>query len=448
MINVGSDYSEVGAFDQALKKLNIDYNTVFACDWDKYARQTYIDNYGNPYYFPKDVHDRKIPDESLDVYMSSPPCQSFSYAGKRGGQNDERGILFYNTHEFIKKNNPRYFIIENVKGLSSDDSGRTFKTWINYLGGKSVNGIPVIFPHEQSLDYHVYHKVLNAKHYGVPQNRERVFIIGIRDDVDNIFQFPKPMHLSKRLKDVLEDNVDEKYYLSDKMVSGLNKKNNQDNGFTFKPKTPQDTSNCVTARYYKMGADDNYLQVNAGRIIGRNPDNPKNRTVGLDTEQMLEVNNLGTSNAVTTVQKDNVVVYKPKNVEQINPSKESNGVQPYTHNRIYKGDIVGTLDTECGRPNYVVDSNKFIQGGLQNHQPKKYDGVVPCLNSAMGMGGGQTPVHNYDYKIRKLTPRECFRLMSFPDTFTWTVSNSQAYKQAGNSIVVDVLAAIISKLRK
>ena len=224
MINVGSDFSGVGAFDQALKKLNINYNTVFACDWDKYARQTYVENYGTPDYFPKDVYDRKIPNKPLDIYMSSPPCQSFSYAGKRGGQNDERGILFYNTHEFIARNKPRYFIIENVKGLLSDDNGKTFKIWLEYLGGKSVNGNTTMFSGNNTTPYHVYYKVLNAKDYGVPQNRERVFIIGIRDYVDNIFQFPKPMHLTKRLKDVLEDNVDEKYYLSDKMINGLNKK--------------------------------------------------------------------------------------------------------------------------------------------------------------------------------------------------------------------------------
>ncbi len=86
------------------------------------------------------------------------------------------------------------------------------------VGGKAVNGNPVIFPREEAVPYHVYWKVLNAKDYGVPQNRERVFIIGIRDDKDNNFTFPKEMHLEKKLKDVLEENVDEKYFLSEKMV--------------------------------------------------------------------------------------------------------------------------------------------------------------------------------------------------------------------------------------
>jgi DNA (cytosine-5)-methyltransferase 1 len=220
-IKIGSDFSGVGAFNQALIRLGINYEEIFACDMDKYARQTFELNFGPVKYFPKDVYEREIPEESLDIYMTSPPCQAFSLAGKRKGEEDKRGILFYNSHEFIIKNKPRYFIIENVKGLLSDDSGKTFQRWIDYLAGKSVNGNPVIFPHEEAAPYHVYYQVLNAKHYGVPQNRERIFIIGIRDDEDNNFSFPKPFPLQKRLKDVLESEVDEKYFLSEKMVENI-----------------------------------------------------------------------------------------------------------------------------------------------------------------------------------------------------------------------------------
>src|SRR5690606_13530794 len=108
-----------GAFDQALIRLDIDYLTVFACEMDLFARESYIANYGEPAYYPFDVYDREIPKQSLDIYMTSPPCQAFSLAGKRKGEDDKRGILFYNSHEFITKNKPRYFIFENVKGLLS-----------------------------------------------------------------------------------------------------------------------------------------------------------------------------------------------------------------------------------------------------------------------------------------------------------------------------------------
>ena len=226
MLKTGSDFSGVGAFDQALIRLGINYKTVFACDMDKYARQTYIENYGEPVYFPKNVYDRDIPKQPLDLYMTSPPCQAFSLAGKRKGEDDKRGILFYNSYEFIMKNKPRYFIFENVKGLLSDDSGKTFKRWLDYLG-KSINGNPVIFPLEQSANYHIYYKVLNSKNFGVPQNRERVFIVGIRDDEDNYFRFPKEEPLKLKLKDVLEDEVDDKYYLSESAINSII--NNKDN---------------------------------------------------------------------------------------------------------------------------------------------------------------------------------------------------------------------------
>jgi len=274
-LEVGSDYSGVGAFDQALLRMGVNYKKAFACDFDYFARMTYILNFGTEkdielskdklhkfysdnvkkivlsdsipgpeenkilsdanefakkfsFYYPFNVYDREIPKKSLGFYMTTPPCQSFSLAGKRKGKEDLRGVLFFNSLEFIEVNRPRYFIFENVKGLLSDDKqdkkakyGRTFQEWLNYLGGKSVNGVPTFFPYEDSVPYHIYHDVLNAKKYGVPQNRERVFIIGIRDDCDNNFSFPKPFPLIKRLKDCLSKNVDEKYFLSEKMIKWL-----------------------------------------------------------------------------------------------------------------------------------------------------------------------------------------------------------------------------------
>lgn len=357
MITTGSDFSGVGAFDQALKRLNIKYKTIFACDMDKYARQTYIDNFGEPNYYPENVYDREIPRESLDIYMTSPPCQAFSLAGKRKGEAEKRGILFYNSHEFIVKNKPKFFIFENVKGLLSDDNGKTFQRWIDYLGGKSVNGNPTIFPHEESVPYHIYYKVLNSKDYGVPQNRERIFIIGIRDDADNNFSFPKPYYLVKRVKDVLEDTVEEKYFLSKKMtekitfelknngeVANLNK--GGERGSVYGEKT--DTMSCLTATDYKQ---------------------PK--------QIMVE---------------EKTVIYD-------------------------------------------------LTNDFKENETREYENYCPSLRSQRS--GLAT---NHKHKIRKLTPKECFRLMDFDENFKWTVSDSQAYKQAGNSIVVNVLCEIIKKL--
>ena len=136
-IKVGSDFSGVGAFDYAIERVSkvkkFQVENVFACDMDKYARISYLANHKEPNYYPENVYDREIPSESLDIYMTSPPCQAFSLVGKRKGKEDKRGILFFNSHEFIKENKPRFFIFENVKGLLSDDSGRTFQEWVNML---------------------------------------------------------------------------------------------------------------------------------------------------------------------------------------------------------------------------------------------------------------------------------------------------------------------------
>ena len=213
MLKVGSDFSGVGAFECSLNRLKIDYINVFACEQDKYARETYLLNHDKPLNYFKDVYKRKIPEQSLDLYMTSPPCQSFSLAGKKLGKEDKRGILFFNSLEFIKKNRPKFFIIENVTGLMHIENGAIFDEWLYHLGGKSINGLPVLFPAEDSAKYHVYYRVLNAKNFGVAQNRDRVFIVGIRDDQDNVFQYPKEIPLTKKLKNYLQRDVEKKYFL-------------------------------------------------------------------------------------------------------------------------------------------------------------------------------------------------------------------------------------------
>jgi DNA (cytosine-5)-methyltransferase 1 len=363
-IKVGSDFSGVGAFNQALNRLGIDYEEVFACDMDKYARETFIHNYGTPKYYPKDVYEREIPQESLDIYMTSPPCQAFSIAGKRLGKDDKRGILFFNSHEFIQVNKPRYFIFENVKGLLSDDGGKTFQEWVNMLAGKSVNGVPVLFPYENSVPYHLYWQVLNAKNHGVPQNRQRVFIIGIRDDVDNNFRFPIEEHLTKKLKDVLEDNVDEKYFLSKKMIEYIFKPSSAEKYVSGKMEIDLDIARPIKASCFKMhrADEDNYIKIKSA-----------------------------TSKGYEIATENDSINFSVPNSETI-------------RGRVGK-EVAQTLDTQCN------------QGTL---------------------------IQN---KIRRLTPRECFRLMDFSDSFDFSVvSDSQAYKQAGNSIVVNVLYKILKNL--
>jgi DNA (cytosine-5)-methyltransferase 1 len=376
-MRVGSDFSGVGAFNQAIMRLGVQFEEVFVCDMDKYARETFIHNYGEPKYYPTNVYEREIPTESLDIYMTSPPCQAFSSAGKRLGKEDKRGILFFNSHEFIQVNKPRFFIFENVRGLLSDDGGRTFQEWLNMLGGKSVNGVPVLFPYEESVPYHLYWQVLNAKNHGVPQNRERVFLVGIRDDQDNKFQFPREEHLTKRLKDVLEDAVDDKYFLNYETINEIFVDN-------LKVKS-------ATSKGYEEANDGdsiNFKNINSETRRGR---------VGKGVAQTIESNNMSQGIVFSdkrlnkTISKNNFKIGEPKGIDIYNQ----------------------TIHDEC---------------------PTLKD---PCHNDRRLFDG---------CKIRKFTPRECFRLMDFPDTFTWKVSDSQAYKQAGNSIVVNVLYKILKQL--
>ena len=443
-IKVGSDFSGVGAFNQALMRLGVNYEEVFACDMDKFARQTFIHNYGEPKYYPFNVYDREIPAESVDIYMTSPPCQSYSLAGKRLGKEDKRGILFFNSLEFIQVNKPRFFIFENVKGLLSDDGGKTFQEWVNLLGGKSINGLPVIFPYDDSVPYHLYWKVLNAKHHGVPQNRERVFLIGIRDDQDNKFQFPKEEHLTKRLKDVLEEEVFEKYYLTDQQVQNI-----QESEFIQERERIQegDTSSTLLSRDYKspkcvkvrsnlekyylsQKMIDGFLAHNKRHIEEKNQDG-----FNWKPKHVEEIANCLRANAALCAT-DNSIKIKSASSQEIKaiegdsinfsvPSSETQRV------RVGKG-VIKPVQIGQSEKTFAYQNGTMI--GKENQEAFCIRSVQPngiCIN---------------DYKIRRLTPRECFRLMDFPDTFTWPVSDSQAYKQAGNSIVVNVIYKILKNL--
>lgn len=478
----------IGSPEKAIENLGIPHEIVFGCEIDKYARETYLANF-NPGFMVQDMTKESWEGEQFysDLFIGGIPCQAFSLAGKRLGELDPRGLLFFDFYRYVKNQKPKYFIIENVKGLLSDNDGNTFQNWINLLG-QSVNGDQFMFPHEDSLMYNLHWQVLNTKDYGLPQNRERVFLIGIRNDLPNSFVFPKGVPLKLRLKDILEDEVDEKYYLSEKMVNYLqvNNKSNGGRSLDFTNADEKEISNCLQAVYYKTPTDGEYLKVPSatksgyevaqtlttscnqgvmvvgferteeakkkrsenmkkngvdtgnfsdrqlilkdqdysdtilanpnhqkegliaefkiGAMRGRNPKNPSDRTTGAPTQQMLEINENGTSNCLTSVQKDNLVVYTGIAVHPLSKKLEFDGFKD--------GNSPALLATDYKAPKCVQYS---------------------------------------DYRIRKLTPKECFRLQGFPDEFLQNaidagVSNSQLYKQAGNSISVPVIQAILKNL--
>jgi DNA (cytosine-5)-methyltransferase 1 len=180
---------------------------VFSADFDTYACETYSKNFKvNPLLDITTVDEKQIPDH--DLLTAGFPCQPFSIAGFRKGFEDVRGTLFFDIYRILNEKRPKVFVLENVKGLINHDKGNTFRTMLNYLA-KSINGKPNSDKFEDNLGYDVYWKILNASDFGVPQNRERVFIVGFRDKVSK-FEFPTFKGKKKTLIDILDDNPDVK----------------------------------------------------------------------------------------------------------------------------------------------------------------------------------------------------------------------------------------------
>ena len=235
-------FAGIGGIRRPFQKLG--GTCVFSSEIDKFAKKTYEANWGEtPSGDITQINEKDIPD--FDILLAGFPCQTFSIAGKREGFADTRGTLFFDVARIIKEKEPQAFLLENVKGLLSHDKGKTFKTILSVL--------------EDDLNYKVYHKVLNAKDFGVPQNRERIIFVGFKDKSIK-FEFPKPFNNSTKVGDILEKNVDEKYTISDKMWKyqqdrkALQKAKGNGFGYSlFNENSPY--TSTISARYYKDGAE-------------------------------------------------------------------------------------------------------------------------------------------------------------------------------------------------
>lgn len=362
-------FGGIGAIRKAFDRLNIPYEVVDYVEIDKYSVKSYNAIFDENFK-PQDITkwDKNI---DVDFIMHGSPCQDFSVAGKQAGGDvgsGTRSSLMYETIRIVGKLRPKYVMWENVKNLLSKKHKHNFDAYIETMN---------------ILGYNSYYQVLNAKDYGIPQNRERVYTVSIRKDIDKgDFQFPEKEELKLRLKDILENKVDEKYYLKDYQVDNIKKSN-----YIYNQRRIQEKDYCDT-------------------LCARDWEDPK-------CVQVAELDIKG----IDQIKR----VYSPK------------GLSP-------------TLTTMGGGNR----EPKIIIGSTQANAAVNLDGICPTLTSAMGTGGGQVPMHNYDYRIRKLTPLECWRLMSFDDEdfdkAEKVNSNTQLYKQAGNSIVVNVLEKILKNL--
>lgn len=395
MLKIGTACSGIGSPEQALKNLKIPHSIEYAIEIDKHAKKTYLLNHESKLFFDDitKINPSELP--SVDIFVAGFPCQAFSIAGNRKGFEDTRGTIFFNILEILKETQPSCFILENVKGLLNHDNGRTFETIINSLSNNSATseGQLCLFPNVDSLNYNVYYKVLNAKNYGVPQNRERIFIIGFKDEVD--FKFPKTQPLKYFLKDLLEQNVKEKYYVSDTVLKKLLKdfipQNNQDYLKIDKQgnvKTNQEIASCLTGGG-NSGGNHSDMDLLVMFNTGKNPQS--NRVYSSETIACCQNSGSGGLGGKTGLYA--IPVITPDKV-----NKRQNG-------RRFKN-----------------DKEMFTLTSQDRHGI--YDG----------------------YRIRRLTPLECFRLMGFLDDFKKEVSETQLYKQAGNSIVVSVLEAILNNV--
>ena len=222
---------------------------VFTSEWDKFAQKTYRINYGEqPEGDITQIKEKDIP--PFDILLGGFPCQPFSQAGLKKGFADTRGTLFFEIERIINQHRPKAFLLENVKQLRGHNKGKT---------------LAVIIQHLEAMNYYIKYEVLRAGDFGVPQNRERIYIVGISKDHydlpnDYDFKFPVPTHEKTRVGDILEQNVDEKYTISNILWEGhqRRKKEHEEkgNGFGYSLfNTDSEYTNTISARYYKDGSE-------------------------------------------------------------------------------------------------------------------------------------------------------------------------------------------------
>lgn len=358
-INVGTLFSGIGAVEYALKQWGLKHKIVFAGDIDPHVKKSYLKNYDlkeNDWHddvtqfltTPKEINKYK---GAVDLIVGGSPCQSFSMVGKRGGFDDTRGTLFHEFVRVIRCVQPKVFIYENVKGLLSHDGGNTWK---------------IVQEQFKLLEYKTFPMILNARDYGVPQNRERIFVIGFRDAKAEMFT-PRPIELQHKMHDFLDDYIDNKYYLKQKGINFVTSEKNQSKKYT---------------------------QINGSIALCQKA----NQQFNWHGDFIFEKNKVEEKYYLSEKVKKYVLAGGTKN---FSTSKET--------------------DLTIARP-LVSTMHKMHRAGVDNYV-----------------------THN-EGRIRKLTPRECLRLMGFEDDFEIHVSDTQMYRQAGNSIVVNVLMAILKEI--
>ena len=394
MIKVFTAFSGYDSQCLALERIGVDYELVGWSEIDRYAIKAHDVLF--PKYSARNFGDiskidwSQVPD--FDLFTYSFPCQDISLAGRRNGLDQNSGTrssLLWECEKAIKAKHPKYLLMENVKALVGTKFRQHFERWLCLC---------------DTLGYTSFALVLNAKDYGVPQNRERIFMVSIYNPENDwiSYYFPQPIKLRKRMIDCLEDNVNDKYYLSAKQLAGIiessKKELKKGNSFTFSIADINDVAHTITTR--------------SG---GRKTDNFIAEPIVLgwsrsSVDKNVSWHIVNVANCVTVAKRPNSQNYI---VEPINTDKDSN---------------TRTVTTQYGK--------------------KGWDGII---NGKMDKVTALIEYNGELCRVRKLTPRECFRLMDVDDSDfdklqAAGISNSQLYKLAGNSIVINVLCCIFRQL--
>ena len=346
-IRLATSFSGIGAIEYALKRLGLNTKIVFAGDINANCKKSYFANYDiTEERWHTDIHnfDAKPYKGKVDLFVGGAPCQAFSIVGDQLGFEDTRGTLFREFARVVKECQPKVFIFENVQGLLKHDQGRTWEVVYNTF--------------REYCGYDVHYQLLNARDYGIPQTRERLYCIGFRKKTN--FKYPAPIPLKYRMYDFLEDYIESPYYVE------------------------------------KRGA----------KILSQNEE--RRKIIIEDGE----------------CEKFNDFIFQIAEVDDKYYLSEK--VAKYVlceGTKTFKTPIKTDLD--IARP-LLQTMHKMHRAGVDNYV---------TYNKEKGING-----------LRKLTPRECLRLMGFRDDFKIVVSNTSAYMEAGNSIVVDVLIAILKQM--
>lgn len=415
MLKVIELFAGVGAQRRALQKANIEHQVIAISEIDRYAIQAYNAIHGDTPNLGDIKKIEKLP--KADLWTYSFPCTDISLAGRMSGFEKDSGThssLLWEVQRLLTTANddgtlPKLLLMENVKNLLSKKFKPLFDEWCKYL---------------EDLGYKNFYKVLNAKDYGIPQNRERVFMISIKD-TDELYQFPSEINLDTKLGDYLEPVVDEKYYLSAKLIDCFTDMKNR-NGllrgmqFTSKYAIKDKIARTITTKAGSRSCD-NYIVEPVITLDGKVivPQATKDGYAIAEIGDGIYTNRCISKRGV--VQKDKIPTLKTS-VNDIA--------------------VVVTKDSE----NYIQREQK----GWFDIECRAYkeDKVSGALNTR-----GHIKVLTNDVAIRRLTPLECFRLMGFDDEDyqkikELKISDTQAYKMAGNSIVVNCLTEIFKKLKE